>query len=166
LCNKMFVLLILLLVGCVSCDHKTSCPVGYTQTETYCYKYLAEAFNLFTADQACDVIDGKVVEVTSAHEQQLVEQYLSTQTNINNSHALVWLGATDLQVEGNYLYMSSHHQDAISSYNNWAPGHPAPDTTQNCAALSLQAKWQWVVVPCTYSLPVLCYLEIYPDVVG
>ena len=89
-------------------DHKTSCPVGYTQTETFCYKYLAEAFNLFTADQACDVIDGKVVEVTSAHEQQLVEQYLSTQTNINNSHALVWLGATDLQVEGNYLYMSSH----------------------------------------------------------
>ncbi|XP_012943835.2 perlucin-like protein [Aplysia californica] len=154
-----FVVAAILLVF-ASAERKTTCPPGYDKVDNFCFKLLSEKLSLFEATTACDVIDGKVVEVTSQDEQTRVSQYLSKVAGTSPSDMHVWLGATDLQVEGTFLYMSHSNEQAIASFSNWAPSHPSKDADSNCVSLSYTAGWAWEDVPCTYHIPVLCYVHL------
>ncbi|RUS71236.1 hypothetical protein EGW08_021001 [Elysia chlorotica] len=108
----------------------------------------------FEATVACDVVDGKLPQILSPEDQTRLEKFLSSagagvSTNI-------WLGATDLQQEGTFRYISRDNQDAISAWSHWAPGYPHTDRTSNCAVINLANGWRWQDSICSYHLQVMC----------
>lgn len=117
------------------------------------------------ARSACDIADGKLVEVADAAAQRRVATFLGQR---GQGQSQIWLGATDLQEEGHFLFMTSNNQDAMQSFTNWAPGQPANDVTQNCVTLTRASGWAWQVTSCGYHVATACQqiLRIDDDLVG
>lgn len=60
-----------------------------------------------------------------------------------------WLGLTDLQSEGNYVW--SHSSKALNGSGNWLPGEPDnANTNQHCVYMRHQdGRFQWGDIECT-----------------
>nr|XP_011412201.3 secretory phospholipase A2 receptor-like isoform X2 [Crassostrea gigas] len=75
--------------------------------------------------------------------------------NFNNYHDpfliyyWFWLGLTDLQSEGNYVW--SHSSKALNGSGNWLPGEPDnANTNQHCVYMRHQdGRFQWGDIECT-----------------
>ncbi|GFN78692.1 cell adhesion molecule 3, partial [Plakobranchus ocellatus] len=93
------------LLSLAMAEHPTTCPPGYKQYDDHCFVLLSEALTFFEATVACDIIDGKLVEMVSPEEQARVERYLSTVKAAVSTN--IWIGATDLQEEGFWRCLTS-----------------------------------------------------------
>ena len=94
-------------------EHPTTCPPGYQQLDDQCFLLMPETMTFFDATVACDVVDGKLIELTSAEDQARVEQYLNSVKNAVSTN--IWLGATDLQQEGTWRYLSHDVRALVDS---------------------------------------------------
>ncbi|KAK3781212.1 hypothetical protein RRG08_047753 [Elysia crispata] len=149
----------------VASEHPTTCPPGYRQLDDHCFLLMTETMTFFDATVACDVVDGKLVEIVSPEDQSRVENYLNTVKSSVSTN--IWLGATDLQQEGTWRYLSHDNEDAISTWSHWAPSYPRVDRSSNCAAISLPNGWRWQSSSCSYHQQVLCEVTLRLDkVVG
>ncbi|GFR98933.1 C-type lectin 8 [Elysia marginata] len=142
-------------------EHPSTCPFGYKQLDDHCFLLMTETMTFFDATVACDVVDGKLVQVTSSDDLTRVEKFLSSVGASVTTN--IWLGATDLQVEGTWKYLSHGSEDAMSTGSHWAPSYPRQDKTSNCATLNQAQSWQWTDSPCSYHEQVLCEVTLRLD---
>lgn len=68
------------------------------------------------AEEFCERNGGHLVTITSAEEQQAVHNLLNESTK-----SYCWLGATDKDSEGNWVWITG---ESLSAYSNWDPNQP------------------------------------------
>ncbi|RUS82307.1 hypothetical protein EGW08_009939 [Elysia chlorotica] len=141
--------------------HPTTCPPGYQQLDNHCFLLMPETMTFFEATVACDVVDGKLPEVVSPEDQTRLEKFLTSAGSGVSSN--IWLGATDLQQEGTWRYLSTDNEDALSAWSHWAPSYPRVDRSSNCAVLNLPNGWRWQDSACSYNLQVMCEVTLSLD---
>ena len=64
----------------------------------------------------------------------------------------IWIGANDLDVEGQWKWVSDN---SIIEYNAWAPGEPNDQENEDCGHLRDENS-EWNDIPCTKKLKYVC----------
>ncbi|CAG2245548.1 unnamed protein product [Mytilus edulis] len=102
-----------------------ACPNGWLKNENKCY-YFSDELNTWTdAKIACEAEEGMLVEVDSKCENEFVK--------MSASESNYWLGGTDEQEEGVWIW--SHSQNVIT-FTDWRNGEPSNHhSNEHCLAL-------------------------------
>ncbi|KAL3861562.1 hypothetical protein ACJMK2_007590, partial [Sinanodonta woodiana] len=81
----------------------------------------------------CKILGGHLAEINSASE----EKYIVDQVNQLNDR--FWVGASDVLVEGEFMWMTSMTQ---VTYANWYPGQPDNHVrNENCVEIWYNKYW-------------------------
>ncbi|CAG2217847.1 unnamed protein product [Mytilus edulis] len=101
-----------------------ACPNGWLKNGNKCY-YFSDELNTWTdAKIACEAEEGMLVEVDSKCENEFVK--------MSASESNYWLGGTDEQEEGVWIW--SHSQNVIT-FTDWKKGEPNNDKSdEHCLA--------------------------------
>ncbi|XP_071150519.1 C-type lectin mannose-binding isoform-like [Mytilus edulis] len=123
-----------------------ACPNGWLKNENKCY-YFSDALHTWTdAKIACEAEEGMLVEVDSKCENEYVKMSASEST--------YWLGGTDEQEEGVWIW--SHSQNVIT-FTDWTNTEPSNHNgNEHCLALRDYYGYAWNDNPCHFSMRFIC----------
>ncbi|XP_078311288.1 CD209 antigen-like protein C [Crassostrea virginica] len=89
--------------------------------------------------------DAKLVEVESASESTFIEH--ESRNHAGLATGVFWLGGSDVVVEGEWEWMTSHSR---LTYSHWAPGQPSNDANrEHCLNIHSGFLYRWNDAPCT-----------------
>ncbi|KAH3892841.1 C-type lectin domain family 4 member M-like [Dreissena polymorpha] len=135
------------------------CPSGWTNYGDSCYHFSHDTEQWVDAQVICREFEGYLVEKASSPEQN----FLSTETIRRGT--LFWIGATDLFIEREWQWMTSHtainRNDAF-----WAPGQPDNQNgNDNCAGIR-NSDGKWYDERCSVSMHYICERSGSEAIVG
>lgn len=90
----------------------SSVPLGAEEYNGHYYKYYDQQMSWEDAQAYCEQLGGHLATITNSFENEFVVTLFSCNS--------VWLGATDLQTEGQFSWLTGEKL----SYTNWADGEP------------------------------------------
>ena len=108
----------------------------------------------FEANKSCHEHGGHLATVNSEADRQCIR--ISTS---QSDSGLLWVGLTDLEVEGRYVWVSDNHTEPADG-PHWIPGQPGnsePDL-QDCI-YSRKSDGRLGDDPCDTKLPYICELK-------
>ncbi|XP_046357376.1 echinoidin-like [Haliotis rufescens] len=128
------------------------CPNGFVRHDDSCYKVFLIPTTWPEAIIFCEAFGAKLAEISTASEQQFLESYLAPlKSSVNTMD--VWIGGSDLIVEGNFMW--SWSGDPIV-YSHWVPGEPNSLGDEDCMALFTSRNFMWNDAPCETNQMFLC----------
>ncbi|XP_048251018.1 perlucin-like [Haliotis rufescens] len=92
------------------------CPLGFVEHNNSCYWFSKALANFVEARSFCQSFGSHLAKVTSKVEDDFVSGHAARHGKAAN----YWLGATDLNVEGTWLWEG---QQAMN-YSNWSRDQP------------------------------------------
>ena len=110
----------------------TTVPLGTEEYNGHYYKYYDKQMSWEDAKAYCEQLGGHLATITNTFENEFVTTLFSCES--------VWLGATDLQSEGDYCWVSGEN----FSYSNWGDGEPnngGSNANQDYLHLYKTGKW-------------------------
>ncbi|XP_046565167.1 perlucin-like [Haliotis rubra] len=129
-----------------------TCPNGFVRHDDSCYKVFLIPTTWPEAMIFCDSFGAKLAEISTPSQQQFLESYLTPfKSSINTLD--VWIGGSDLVVEGRFMW--SRSGDPIT-YSNWVPGEPSSAGYEDCLALFTSKNFMWNDAPCETNQMFLC----------
>ena len=122
------------------------CPAGFTEKGDYCFKLETERKTWQQAVDACQEINSYLIEPRTEEINNIAKSF-----NLLNRP---WIGASDISVEGNWVWDSD---DETLTYTNWR--RPEPNNggifgPQNCATFYSDGSWD--DVGCTGRQQYIC----------
>ncbi|KAL3861561.1 hypothetical protein ACJMK2_007589 [Sinanodonta woodiana] len=123
-----------------------SCPAAWIQHGDSCYHFSHDKESWGEAFTFCKILGGYLVEIGTEGEAK----YIENQVNMFNDK--YWVGASDVLVEGEYIWMTSMTN---VSYANWGPGQPDNSgTNENCVEIWTSKEWN--DGPCSNTVRYIC----------
>ena len=110
----------------------TTVPSGTEEFNGHYYKYYDMPMSWEDSQIYCEQLGGHLATVTNAFENEFIVSLFSCES--------VWLGATDLQTEGDFRWLNGE----IFSYSNWGDGEPnngGRNANQDYLHLYKNGKW-------------------------
>ncbi|XP_063417275.1 galactose-specific lectin nattectin-like [Mytilus trossulus] len=115
-----------------------ACPNGWLKNENKCYFYSDELKPWTDAKISCEADEGMLVEVDSKCENDFIK--------MSASMPRYWLGGTDQQKEGVWIW--SHSQNVIT-FSDWAKRQPDNyKGREHCLELWNNNGLYWNDCPC------------------
>ncbi|XP_033110284.1 uncharacterized protein LOC117111471 [Anneissia japonica] len=112
---------------------ENTCARGWQFNGNKCYTYAGNASSYSNATRMCNDVNGTIISILSEHENTFVRQFV----NNSNGSLVIWLGITDLSVEGDWRW-ADDKDDSV--YSNWQT-LKACDWTTNCAVIDVNGTW-------------------------
>ena len=136
-------------------------PPFITPGTSGCYYIETTAVNFAGATSLCSDQGGRLVEIDSQEKQDEIFQYLDTNPSFRT--AIFWFGATDVAVEGSWVWTTSGRP---VTFTNWLVGQPhlladQPDNyngIDDCIGMFRvdQGLGKWVDWLCADTLKAIC----------
>ncbi|KAI0228070.1 hypothetical protein LSAT2_021439 [Lamellibrachia satsuma] len=122
------------------------CPNGFEFYDQSCYQFIPTKMNWFNADQFCTSLvpnsyETHLVAIESASEQQWLENYINTHTELRNKD--YWTSGTMIDRRRGWWWALTGY---TFNYDNWAPGQP--DDSGKCACMWARKLHRWDDVSC------------------
>ncbi|KAK7494791.1 hypothetical protein BaRGS_00013918 [Batillaria attramentaria] len=92
------------------------CPRGWTFYGDSCYIYNNDEYTWFDAEAECRVLQGRLVEIHSAAENNFLTSMVSS-----HGGSAVWISLEDFAIEGEYVWSTTRK---LPDYTNWRDGEP------------------------------------------
>ncbi|KAL3861251.1 hypothetical protein ACJMK2_007299 [Sinanodonta woodiana] len=129
---------------------KSQCKQGWIQHDESCYHMSHDLEQWADAHYLCHLLGGYLAEVNTAEEGA----FLDNQVKLFH-FGEVWVGATDLVFEGEWVWSESQSKLSEQHYTNWSPGEPNnAQSNENCMAITNTGYWN--DAPCSVLLHYLC----------
>lgn len=87
-------------------------------------------------------IDSSVQQINSLFFNQTIPP-------IGTAVGSFWIGGSDMLVEGEWEWMTSHK---LITFTDWASGEPADFLNQDCLDIKGSVHYHWNDSPCSYSI--------------
>uniref|UniRef100_A0A182NPC3 C-type lectin domain-containing protein n=1 Tax=Anopheles dirus TaxID=7168 RepID=A0A182NPC3_9DIPT len=120
--------------------------------DAYGYKKFVaykQTMNYFTAWQTCRLYGGHLASIESAGENARVVTAIQAAGSIGNAW---FIGATDIGIEGQFVWIGLNKKITSSSYTNWNTGEPNNQDNEDCVVIGYNAGVSWNDVKCNYSV--------------
>ncbi|XP_069117060.1 lectin BRA-3-like [Argopecten irradians] len=120
----------------------------------YCYFFSERSTSWQAAKDTCAGDGGYLADILSKEEND----WISRRLNTYNDELHYYIGATDRQHEGDFVWENSG--DALQ-YTNWREGEPNQweGYPENCVEMKVE-DGQWNDVPCDDILRFICKLPV------
>ncbi|XP_061190032.1 perlucin-like protein [Saccostrea echinata] len=119
----------------------STCKEGWIQIENYCYFISLKRVSFQNALKLCKDENARLTEHQNVRMERLVGLQLNTNGNVG-----IWIGVTDIQQEGVFVYISDGSR--LNNNDNWAEGQPDRGTKYNCVLARKENNWKWYTYPC------------------
>ncbi|KAL4237898.1 carbohydrate binding [Mactra antiquata] len=128
-----------------------ACPSGWTEYGTKCYHLSMETETWVGAELMCKQLHGLLVEIEDIPENN----FLKTLTQPTGDS--YWIGLTDVEEEGTFIWMNSGvHLDQTTSAN-WAVDQPdLKDVGEDCVAMDEADNYKWFTTACEDQFFYIC----------
>uniref|UniRef100_UPI0037E84268 ladderlectin-like n=1 Tax=Semicossyphus pulcher TaxID=241346 RepID=UPI0037E84268 len=126
----------------------TTCPSGWTAGNDRCFLYISSYKTWAQAERYCQSYGGNLASVHSASDYHFIQWVITTATY---KHAETWLGASDAQEEGTWLWSdgSLYNYKHTGTFDN-AGGK------QHCLQMNHGVHKLWDDIACSTLLPSIC----------
>ncbi|XP_060593243.1 perlucin-like [Ruditapes philippinarum] len=140
----MFSSLLLLLILAASYTFvECACPHGWILHGKSCYHFSHDTEEWIGALAVCRELGGQLVEIEDADEDTFIIH------EARRHHKSYWIGLSDIQVEGTWVWMSSKIPLVPGDYKNWARGQPDNHKgNENCVNLEEDFGTLWNDLSC------------------
>ncbi|KAJ8317513.1 hypothetical protein KUTeg_005417 [Tegillarca granosa] len=128
------------------------CPEGWTKHESKCYYVSRDKLSWASSQVICKSINGKLVEIASAEENDFVKE-LATSKGATN----FWIGVTDMEVAGSYKFPG---KSTALEYTDWKRRSPPKHNAYNCVEVKKARVFNWRPTKCTKRINFVC--QRYP----
>lgn len=109
--------------------HPGACDKGWSQWDSFCYKFYLEMKTWFEAEQVCRDANANLVSVHSRAENRFVNSL---------AHGLkVWIGYTDLDQDTHYQWSDNTQDD----FTNFAKNCTGREHEPDCQREEVQQQW-------------------------
>lgn len=130
-------------------DAAPACVEGDIQTVDpgtgHCYLGFASSVGWDTANAACMNIGAHLATIFDSGENAFVHNFIGT-------NAEVWLGATDNDVEGDFVWVTGER--LADTFEHWNGGEPNNSGGENC--LEMRTDGLWNDLSCSDGLFYVC----------
>ncbi|KAL3841964.1 hypothetical protein ACJMK2_020040 [Sinanodonta woodiana] len=138
ICNYSLCLLHLYIVAELKPTHG-HCSQGWVLHGSSCYHVSHDMEDWADADYMCHKMGGYLAEINTAFEGNFLENQVKL---FNFPQGYTWIGATDIPIEGEWIWANSNSQLSSQSYSNWLPGDPNNvGGNQNCLSIGNTGLW-------------------------
>lgn len=96
-------------------------------------------------------IDSSVQQINSLFFNQTIPP-------IGTAVGSFWIGGSDMLVEGEWEWMTSHK---LITFTDWASGEPADFLNQDCLDIKGSVHYHWNDSPCSYLHWFICEKHVY-----
>ncbi|XP_052770814.1 ladderlectin-like [Mya arenaria] len=113
-------------------SYKVNVPgKSWRQIGSSCYCHITESLDWLTAKLRCEVMGGTLAAITTADEHLAIVSWLVAE---GNTGQLVWIGGSDIAVEGEWQWVTGE----AFVYEEMSNGGSADGgTVQNCLTISM-----------------------------
>ncbi|XP_052764135.1 perlucin-like protein [Mya arenaria] len=101
------------------------CRSGWMNHGTSCYHFSHDQESWIAAVTICERMGGRLVEVNDVNEFNFLQSY------VNMFKHNYWVGGTDLENEGEWVWLESD-KPMTGGYSNWEPGEPNSSGDEDC----------------------------------
>ncbi|XP_062579362.1 uncharacterized protein LOC134241314 [Saccostrea cucullata] len=126
----------------------STCKDGWIHIENSCYLISLQRVTFKDALKSCNEETAHLSEHRNIRIERLIGLQLHAQGDVG-----VWIAATYVQEEGEYLYISDASR---VNKNNWANGQPHGGKHYNCAVARKDDNWKWYAYPCRHTFHYVC----------
>lgn len=99
----------------------------------------------------CESLGAYLAEIDSREESDFLITLAESPLNTNNIH-VIWLGGSDIDTEGNWVWA---HSKRKITYTNWAKGEPNGKRHENCLH-TYKGNGVWNDIDCGYRCGFIC----------
>merc|ERR1719312_2037232 len=122
-----------------------TCPTGYTLVDNQCLSFNLNSMTAAAAQLACQNAGGRLAKAVD-------HAALSTYLNANYAGQNFWLGASDVDTEGNWLWFSGGAVDN----SIWYPGEPNNANGNEDCMVWWGGVTGYIDEPCTETFNYIC----------
>ncbi|KAL4240169.1 hypothetical protein ACF0H5_000963 [Mactra antiquata] len=129
-----------LVLGAVISAALGACPTGWKSFGQNCYLYSKGKATWMDARVMCRIVDADLIVIDSAAEQAEFKKVAETYNHVLDDDGF-WLGATDWEVEGKWVWEATGHQFSYSNWGNTQPNNR--NGSENCLAAVKYFDYAW-----------------------
>ncbi|CAC5391770.1 unnamed protein product [Mytilus coruscus] len=140
------------------------CQNGWLKNENKCYYFSDDKTNWNDAKSICESYEGMLVEVISSCELDFLKTKATGYSSYNIYYGYVylhkvsfiafWLGGTDIEKEGNWIWSTS--QTDIT-FNDWGLHQPSnTNGKEHCVQMKREYNLKWNDDPCMLGTRFIC----------
>ncbi|XP_061170431.1 hepatic lectin-like [Saccostrea echinata] len=123
------------------------CDPGWFQFEDHCYFKSKEKLTWSNARLQCERGGGYLVEIESMKENDwIINKLTPAQCTIHWILCVIWIGATDQEVDGQFIWDGSREK---LNFINWRSGEPNNYQQQEDCAVVNYPSGEWCDFPCS-----------------
>nr|XP_034323721.1 perlucin-like protein isoform X3 [Crassostrea gigas] len=140
-----------LIIGCILflLDIAFGCPPGWTTFNTSCYHLSIEEESWVDSMKMCEIHGAYLVHINSASEDTFI-----TNQMITNGVKELWLGGSDWNVEGVWVWEPEGDLFQYSNFDHDEPDNYGDD--ENCVRKEQSAHYRWNDKPCDHRYSYIC----------
>ncbi|XP_033972912.1 lactose-binding lectin l-2-like [Trematomus bernacchii] len=154
----LFLFLLGLALGAVSPSddlqvklERGSCPMFWYSFNNRCYKYIATHFTWADAEFHCVSEGANLVSIHSQGEDNFVKSLIK---NYNPSGGWTWIGLSDTQKEGSWMWSDG----CAAKFFSWSSGEPNNyQGIEDCGHFNYH---KWNDFPCSKTISSICASRI------
>ncbi|KAK3581830.1 hypothetical protein CHS0354_007232 [Potamilus streckersoni] len=106
----------------------------------------------------CEMYGGHLVVIETDSEEKYIAGYISKLSPGSFNSGTFWLGASNLQVEGEWIWLNSGGK---MRYSNWQQGEPNnANSNENCLEMSFSNNFRWNDNKCNNKFNFICETEL------
>ncbi|XP_048239843.1 perlucin-like [Haliotis rufescens] len=125
------------------------CPLGFLRHGDSCYWISTTVASFAEAKTYCQYMQSHLARITSKVE----DDFLRGHVRRRGKGTDYWLGATDMNVEGKWLWEGNK----AMTYTNWDRNNPNNDKgVENCLGLRKEFNYKWNDYQCHHRLNFIC----------
>ncbi|XP_071170304.1 perlucin-like [Mytilus edulis] len=162
--SSVYRLLVCLVVNIISTAYG-DCPDGFLVHKESCYKEFGIRATWAEASMICKVYGGYLANIDTDQEQLYVASYLARLGKDAFIPGKFWLGGSDIQTEG--IWVWTHGNDQFV-FTNWQSGEPSNSQgIENCVEFEFSTNFKWNDNDCQDRLNFLCEIPSnQPQIIG
>ncbi|XP_041369892.1 perlucin-like [Gigantopelta aegis] len=172
--NTLYAIVSWLTVLSFAGAYNIRCPNGYVAHDKHCYRFVSVVATWPEAKVMCEAMGAKLLEIDSPWEEAFImERLFFTEgetililvfikhfnySSVQMSTAPLWIGATDMMNENEWVWMSSGKR---VGYRNWFLARPEAMKAGHghCLALRPRPQFVWDEITCRESLNFICEMN-------